>query len=95
MDKRLLSKIKRPFLPEDFHRGKEEHIVITTEIKIINHKKILIVNFFTDKDFESAGYSNRLSVYLPCFRVFIEKNDYVTQDLSIEKTKWYKGSLRN
>lgn len=46
MDERLLSKLKGPVLPSDFHIGKEEHIVITTEIKIINHKKLLAVNFF-------------------------------------------------
>jgi len=95
MDKKLLSKLKRPVLPENFHNRTEAHTIVTAEIKIINHKKILVINFFSDKDFNSDIKYIRLSNYMPCFRIFIEKNDYITQDLRIEKTKWYEGCLSN
>ena len=94
MNKRLLSKIKRPTLPQGIHPKYDENLIATAEFKVIEHKRIFILNIFTDKNFDADLFDNkRLNEYYPFIRIFFHKNKYITQDIRTNKTKWYIGKM--
>ena len=94
MNKRLLSKIKRPILPQGIHTKDDEKLIATAEFKVIEHKRIFILNIFTDKNFDADLFDNkRLNEYYPFIRIFFHKNKYITQDIRTNKTKWYIGKM--
>ena len=59
MSKRLLSKIKRPTLPNSIHSRHDENLIVTAEFKVIDHKRFFILNIFTDKNFDADLYDNK------------------------------------
>ncbi|MBR1736657.1 MAG: hypothetical protein IJ736_06520 [Firmicutes bacterium] len=96
MNKRIISKMKRPESIKKAQRKLCEKLVMTAQSKIIDHHKIFVINIFTDRDFSYEEYTNRkLNVYEPFLRIFFYKNEYITQDLRMKKTKWYIGKIDN
>ncbi|MBR1736051.1 MAG: hypothetical protein IJ736_03405, partial [Firmicutes bacterium] len=88
MSKRLLSKMKRPTLPNSIHSRHDENLIATAEFKVIDHKRFFILNIFTDKNFDADLYDNkRFNEYFPFIRIFFHKNEYITQDIRNEKIK--------
>lgn len=87
MDKRALSAIPRPVVTE---QNKEMLLLVphmsylvTAQREFINGKDTLIMNFF-------HAEKKKLK---PEFRTFCQSDDYITQDLTTEKTKWKTGAI--
>lgn len=87
MDKRALSAIPRPVLTD---KNKEMLLLMpnmsylaTATRQEISGIDTLIINFFRAK-------KNDLK---PEFRTFCQPEDYVTQDLTVDKTKWKTGAI--
>ncbi len=87
MDKRALSAIPRPALTD---KNKEMPLLVsnmcylaTASRQEIGGNDTLIINFFRkeEKELKSA------------FRTFCQMDDYITQDLSTDRTKWKTGSI--
>lgn len=87
MDKRALSAIPRPALTD---KNKEMPLLVsnmcylaTASRQEIGGNDTLIINFFRKekKELKSA------------FRTFCQMDDYITQDLSTDRTKWKTGAI--
>lgn len=87
MDKRALSAIPRPTLTDN---NKEIPLLVpnmcylaTADRREVNGIDTLIINFFR----------NNKSELKPEFRTFCQMDDYISQDLTTEKTKWKTGAV--
>ena len=87
MDKRALSAIPRPALTD---KNKEMLLLVphmcylaTASRQEVNGIDTLIINFFQAKEKELK----------PEFRTFCQPNDYISQDLTTDKTKWKTGAI--
>lgn len=87
MDKRALSAIPRPVLTD---KNKEMLLLaphmcylVTASRQEIKGIDTLIINFFRAEKKELK----------PAFRTFCQPEDYITQDLTTEKTKWKTGAI--
>lgn len=87
MDKRTLSAIPRPVLTD---KNREMLLVpsvrylVTADRQMINGTDTLIINFFR----KDGGPK-------PAFRTFCQMDDYITQDLTTDKTKWKTGAINH
>ena len=82
MDKHALRKIPRPEpLPSDGASYQSWYRFITTDWQ----DDMLIVNFF--------GQDSEKGDLLPKYRFFLKQDDYITQDLRTEKTRWLNGAF--
>ena len=86
MDKRALSAIPRPALTD---KNREMPLLVsnmcylaTASRREIGGNDTLIINFFRKEE-------NELK---PAFRTFCQMDDYITQNLSTDRTKWKTGS---
>lgn len=87
MDKRSLSAVPRPQLTD---RNKQMLLLVphmsylvTAERQEINGEDTLAINFFHAEEKELK----------PAFRTFCQMDDYITQDLGTDKTKWKTGAV--
>lgn len=87
MDKRALSAIPRPTLTD---KNKEMPLLVsnmcylaTASRQEIGGNDTLIINFFRKEEKELK----------PAFRTFCQMDDYITQDLSTDRTKWKTGAI--
>ena len=87
MDKRALSAIPRPALTD---KNKEMPLLVpnmcylaTAERREVSGTDTLIINFFRNDKTELK----------PEFRTFCQMDDYISQDLTTEKTKWKTGAV--
>ena len=87
MDKRALSAIPRPALMD---KNREMPLLVpnmcylvTASRQEVSGNDTLIINFFRVEEKELK----------PAFRTFCQMDDYITQDLSTEKTKWKTGAI--
>lgn len=87
MEKRKLSAIERPkATPEMIEKARELiDIKYIAEPKLID-KTILVINFFSISDLKEGSTTAK-------FRTFLSKDDYITQDLTKDNTKWLTASL--
>lgn len=89
MDKRALARIPRPELSKEHFRFAklvpDMEYLVTAEAEIVNGEDTLIMNFFK-KEKKKDGLT-------PAFRVFCQKDDYISQDLTQEKVRWKTGAL--
>ena len=86
MEKRKLSKIPRtPASDEILRIAKEtsKHYVATVEKM---EEKILMITFYPVRRLKKGKREAQM-------RTFFSKDDYITQDLSVEKTKWITASF--
>ena len=82
MNKQALRKIPRPEpLPSDGASYQSWYRFITTDWQ----DDMLIVNFF--------GQDSEKGDLLPKYRFFLKQDDYITQDLRTEKTRWLNGAF--
>lgn len=89
MEKKALASIPRPELTE---QNKEMLILVpsmsylvTSQRMSVNGTDTLIMNFFKPENKELK----------PAFRTFCQSEDYITQDLTTEKTKWKTGAINS
>ncbi len=87
MDKRALSAISRPTLTDENREmpllvPNMRYLVTACRMEICGDDT-LIINFFRAEKKELK----------PAFRTFCQMDDYITQDLSTEKTKWKTGAI--
>ena len=87
MEKRALSAIQRPALT---NKEKEMILLIPNMSYLVTAERIevagedtLVMNFFHAENKELQ----------PAFRTFCQSDDYITQDLTTDKTKWKTGSI--
>ena len=87
MDKRALSAIPRPALTD---KNREMPLLVsnmcylaTVSRQEVGGNDTLIINFFRKEEKELR----------PDFRTFCQMDDYITQDLTTEKTKWKTGAI--
>lgn len=87
MDKRALSAIPRPTLTD---KNREMPLLVsnmcylaTVSRQEVGGNDTLIINFFQKEEKELR----------PAFRTFCQMDDYITQDLSTDKTKWKTGAI--
>lgn len=87
MDKKVLSAIPRPALTD---KNKEMPLLVSNMCYLVTASRqeiggndTLIINFFRKKEKELK----------PVFRTFCQMDDYITQDLSTDKTKWKTGAI--
>ena len=87
MEKRKLSAIERPkATPEMVEKARELiDIKYIAEPKLID-KTILVINFFSISNLKEGSTTAK-------FRTFLSKDDYITQDLTKDNTKWLTASL--
>ena len=88
MDKRKLSKIPRTSATEAMcntakRLGSIDHIVTAEMVD-----DIVLMNFYRVTGLRNGQVDAE-------FRTFLSKEDYITQDLSVEKTKWITSSFKN
>lgn len=87
MDKRALSAIPRPALMDKNMdmplQGSNICYLVTASRQEIGENDTLIINFFRVEKKKVK----------PEFRTFCQMNDYITQDLSTDKTKWKTGTI--
>lgn len=87
MDKRALSAVPRPALTD---KNKEMLLLVphmcylvTASRQEVNGTDTLIINFFRAEESELK----------PAFRTFCQMEDYITQDLTTDKTRWKTGAI--
>jgi hypothetical protein len=87
MKKRKLYAIERPkATPEMVEKARElNDIKYIAEPKLID-KTILVMNFFSISDLKEGSTAAK-------FRTFLSKDDYITQDLTKDNTKWITASF--
>lgn len=87
MKKRKLSAIERPkATPEMIEKARElNDIKYIAEPKLIDNT-ILVINFFSISDLKEGSIA-------ATFRTFLSKDDYITQDLTKDSTKWITASF--
>lgn len=78
MDKRLLASYPRPIVKKSYSKIDARYI-ITAQL----HEQILVLNFFR---------VNGEQIY-PEFRCFCQEDEYISQDLTTEKTKWKTATV--
>lgn len=87
MDKRALSAVPRPVLTdknrEILMQVSDVRYLVTADRKEIGGNDTLIINFF-----RAEGKDLK-----PEFRTFCQMDDYISQDLSTDKTKWKTGAI--
>ena len=87
MEKRKLSVIERPkTTPEMVEKAGELNgikYIIDTELV---DKNILVINFFAVSELREGKMA-------ATFRTFLSENDYITQDLTKDSTKWITASF--
>lgn len=91
MNKKDLSKIRRPEAPEAALRLAErieEKYLVTGSCIELSGEKILLLNFFERSQLMMKKKE-------AAFRTFISQEDYITQDLQVTTIKWKTGSLKN
>jgi len=88
MDKKALRAIPRPVTTKKvqdmaalIRKSKEKNYIVTSDLS----DGMLIINIF--------DVCNRKAV--PLMRSFFDQDDYITQDLMVEKTVWKTGALEN
>jgi len=87
MDKRALAAVPRPILAD---RHKEFPLLISGMCYLVTVQRenilgidTLILNFF----------KNDGGKLIPEFRTFLQMNDYISQDLTVENIKWKTGAI--
>lgn len=87
MEKRKLSAIERPkATPEMVEKaGELNGMKYIVDAKLVD-KNILVMNFF-------AASELRERKTVATFRTFLSEDDYVTQDLTKNSTKWITASF--
>lgn len=87
MEKRKLSAIERPKAnPKMIEKaGELNEIKYIIDTELVD-KNILVMNFFTVSELREGKMA-------ATFRTFLSKNDYVTQDLTKDSTKWITASF--
>lgn len=87
MDKRALSALPRPMLTQ---KQKEMPQLISNMAYLVTAERLkiggtdtLVMNFFAIKKIS------------PAFRTFCQAEDYITQDLTTDKTKWKDGAINS
>lgn len=89
MDKRALARIPRPKLTKEHFRFAKlvpnMEYLVTADLENVNGVDTLILNFF-----KKEKKKTDLKVV---FRVFCQKDDYISQDLTQEKIRWKTGAL--
>lgn len=92
MNKRALSKIKRPAATEEMFCLAEKmdggKYIATAKIVDMDGEKILLLNFFLRSQLAKKKTE-------AAFRTFISRSDYITQDLSSARVKWKTGSFKS
>ena len=87
MDKRALSAIPRPALTDKNRkmplRVSHMRYLATASRQEIGGNDTLIINFFRTEEKELK----------PAFRTFCQMDDYITQDLSADRTRWKTGAI--
>lgn len=69
-------------------RVSDETIFLSAEIKLLGHRKTLVLSFFLHKDLlQSRLY--------PAFRTFICHNDYITEDFRMDYPQWRTSCFKN
>lgn len=87
MEKRALSAIPRPALTDEQKKmlllvPHMSYLVTAERLKILG-SDTLIMNFFHTENKD----------LVPAFRTFCQTEDYITQDLTTDKTKWKTGAI--
>ena len=86
MEKRKLAKIPREEASDEMVRFAERatgtHIVTTKDIE----KDLLMVTFYPIRKLKKGKKDAQL-------RTFFSKNDYISQDLTVEKVKWLTAAF--
>lgn len=89
MNKRALSRIPRPIINEAHMQFVKlipnMKYLVTVEQAAVSGRDTLILNFF-EKEKNAADLK-------ASFRVFCQKDDYISQDLTQKKIKWKTGAL--
>lgn len=88
MDKLALRKIPRPGPRPDFADIANADIVIRWIAACEKVEDILQITFYWANDLRNGKYT-------PVCRLFCEKDDYITQNLELEKAKWLTGRIVN
>ena len=90
MDKRKLSAVARAEVTEEMIDIAPRLAGIETIVtaQMIFDDQILLLNFFKIADIKKEKTD-------AAFRTFLSKDDYITQDLRTEKTKWRTSSFEN
>lgn len=88
MDKRMLSKIKRPEATKEMvemagRLGGFQHIATA---ELIEDKKILLLTFYRISELQKGKPEAE-------FRTFLSDSDYITQDLNTSKVKWLTAAF--
>lgn len=87
MDKRALSAVPRPTLTDKNREMlllvSNMRYLVTASRQEIGGNDTLIINFFLAEGKELK----------PAFRTFCQMDDYITQDLSSDRTKWKTGAI--
>lgn len=92
MNKRALCKITEEEVKKEYislaKRVQKAEYFVHASITEVENEKILLLNFFSQCDLKEGKTR-------AAFRVFINQDDYITQDLKSTKLKWKTSSLRN
>ena len=85
MNKRDLAKVPRPApMPAEVKYQPSERF-ITTEDLTVGDEQVLVLNVFM----QEKGCTDLVCIY----RTFMTPDDYITQDLRTDKTKWATGAF--
>lgn len=87
MEKRKLSAIKRPKATSEMieKAGELNEIKYIIDTELVD-KNILVMNFFAVSELREGKMATT-------FRTFLSENDYITQDLTKDSTKWITASF--
>lgn len=87
MNKRELAKVPRPAPMPAEEKYKPSERFIATEDLTIGDEQVLVLNVFM----QDKGDTDLVCIY----RTFMTPDDYITQDLRTDKTKWITGAFHN
>lgn len=92
MNKREFAKVPRPEATDEMillaERSENIEYIATAENIVIADEKILLLNFFK----RSQLIQKKTGAAL---RTFLSHDDYITQDLTVTRTKWKTGCFRS